>query len=458
VTRTTNPQPLDPLRELHRSLDRRRRPEDIAQLVAEVLAGRLTWSEQRTLRRASRGAAKNAPGWYSSMSEDFARPVGIERQRKVAEQLFSRTPPLAVDRCSDPVAIREYLTEAEREIAKPFGRNDFKADRLNRTAREAAGIEISKRQYNKRFRLAARIERKRLRLLRELKKRSFTLLSKSRLASRLSWEEFGGDLDTACFIAYLTARCNLRSVFTIRGQERPYDEIAEMLMQRCRQNPAANWWAIAHAWPDQEVLCRLSDARKGELLGRWFAILQSLAEFLREVWEANEFDARTMIVRRGNDSSTWNNTAGAWNKARDSWFALLTALNMEDVIERMCPGKVLRLMAADVAAWHRSVGNTLETDTLVWQALPFPWEVLSGQAECRRDTVEAVCRKLGIDANKKGWIAPRTGGVVQPFRPTPELVHGVSVGHPELARVLKKLGFFSGKGLKLPPEVEEQWT
>jgi hypothetical protein len=47
---------------------------------------------------------------------------------------------------------------------------------------------------------------------------------------------------------------------------------------------------------------------------------------------------------------------------------------------------------------------------------------------------------------------------VQPFRPTPELVHGVSVGHPELARVLKKLGFFSGKGLKLPPEVEEQWT
>jgi hypothetical protein len=439
----------DPLRELFESLDRRRRPEDVAQLVGDVLADRLSPKEERILKRASRGALAHFADWFSSMSDDFARPMGMERQCSVAAKLFTETPACPPEKCGDPAAVREYLTVAEREIAKEFGRNDFKYDRLNREAREAAGLDISKRQYNKRFRLAARMERKRLRLLRELKKRSYTLISKSRLASRLSWDEFRQDLDSACFIAYYTSRCNLRSEFTISGQQRPYDEIADMLFQRCRRNDSADWWSIAHAYPDQEVLRRLSDSQKGELLGRWYGILQSLAEFLHELWMANSFDAQTMIVRRGNDSTTWNTTAGAWNKARDSWFALLVALDMEDVIERLCPGKALRLMAADVAAWHRMTGNTLEVDTFVWQKLPFPWEVVSGLKECRRDYVEAVCREHGIDPVKKGWSAPRTGGKVQVFRPTPELVHGVTVGHPGLALVLKKLGYFSGKSIKL---------
>jgi hypothetical protein len=125
---------------------------------------------------------------------------------------------------------------------------------------------------------------------------------------------------------------------------------------------------------------------------------------------------------------------------------------MEDLIEQMCPGKVLRLMAADVAAWHRAAGNTLEEDTLVWQKLPRPWEVLTGEKRCRRDYVEAVCREHGVDPAKKGWCAPRMGSVIYPFRPTPELVHGVTVGHPGLALVLRKLGVFSGKELKLPEE------
>lgn len=440
------------MHELFTSLDRRRRPEDIAQLVSDVLGDRLTWAESRTLKRAARGALQHVAGWFTSMSEDFLRPIGMERQRAVAAQLFTATLPLAESACSDPDAIREYLTAAEREIGKNFSRSDFKADRLNRDARAAIGLDISRRQYNKRFRLAARMERKRLRIVRELQKRCFTLIGKSRLASQLSWEEFARDADSACFIAYYTARCNLRSEFTISGQQRPYDEIADMLFQRCRRSDTTNWWAIAHVHPDQEVLRHLSDRQQGELLGRWFAILQSLAEFLREVWEANDFDAQTMIVRRGNDSSTWNNTAGAWNKARDSWFSLLFALDMEDLIEQMCPGKVLRLMAADVAAWHRAAGNTLEEDTFVWQKLPRPWEVLTGEKRCRRDYVEAVCREHGIDPAKKGWSAPRTGRTIAPFRPTPELVHGVTVGHPGLALVLRKLGVFSGKELKLPEE------
>lgn len=449
MTDTTEFGRTDSFRELFDSLDRRRRPEDIAELVRDVLAGNLSPAEQRVIEPVATGALKNSWGWFSSMLDDFARPVGMERQCQRAALLFAGTPALGAERSSDPEAVRLYLMEAEREIGMSFGMSDFKTDRRNRESRRSIGLDLSKRKYNKRFRLAARMERKRQRLIRELTKRSYTLIGKSRLASRITWDEFCADLDSACFVAYYTARCNLRSVFTNQQQQRPYDEVADMLFQRCRGSSSASWWTIVQVYPDPKVLANLSEAQKGTLLGRWFAILQSLAEFLKEIWEANDFDEKHMIVRRGNDSTTWNTTASAWNKARESWFALLFALEMEDLVERLCPGKVLRLMAADVAAWHRISGNTLEEDTLVWQKLPRPWEVLSGTKTCSRDYVEAVCRENGIDAAKKGWIAPRSGGTIHPFRPTPELVHGVEVADPALALVLRKLGFFSGKGIRV---------
>jgi hypothetical protein len=112
-----------------------------------------------------------------------------------------------------------------------------------------------------------------------------------------------------CFIAYYVARCNLRSEFTTLGQQRPY-------------------------------------------------------------WERGGINRETMVVRRGNDSSAWNNTAGAWNKARGSWIALLQAMGMTEELDSMCFGKVLRLMAADVAAWHRLSGGELEPDTKVWSEVP----------------------------------------------------------------------------------------
>jgi hypothetical protein len=46
---------------------------------------------------------------------------------------------------------------------------------------------------------------------------------------------------------------------------------------------------------------------------------------------------------------------------------------------------------------------------------------------------------------KTGWTHARRGGAVATFRPTPELVHGVSVGHPGLALLLRRWGVFSGK-------------
>jgi hypothetical protein len=229
------------------------------------------------------------------------------------------------------------------------------------------------------------------------------------------------------------------------GQQRPYDEIADMLFTRCKQrDDKANWWAIAHVFPEAFALAQLTDAQKGRLLGAWLSALYDIASLLKEVWERGGINRETMVVRRGNDSSTWNNTAGAWNKARGSWIALLQAMGMTEELDSMCFGKVLRLMAADVAAWHRLSGGELEPDTKVWNEVPLPWEALSGEAGCNRAMVEAICRKRGVDPVKKGWTAAAQKPVAE-FRPTPELVHGVTVSAPQLAAAIRKAGWFSGK-------------
>jgi hypothetical protein len=443
------------LDELYESLSRRRRPEDVARLILDGFADLYTAPEQRTIRKAARGALANPAVGFTSMAEDFARPVGMTAQLLTAFTLFDAVPQLPVPTHDDPSAVTGYLVAAGRTIGKAAGASDFKADRLNRAARRASGLDLSKRQYNKRFRLLARMEAKRDRLARELRKRFFTLVGKSRLASRVPAEEFRADAATACFIAYYTARCNLRSEFTIAGQQRPYDEIADVLFRVCRRSDAARWAAVAHVLPDREVLARVPDDEKGKLLARWFGILEEIAEFLREVWEANRFNRATMVVQRGNDSSTWNATAGAWNKARESWVALLHALEADELLDALCPGKVLRLMAADVAAWHRLAGGGPDPDTAVWAELPFPWEVLAGRAECSRERVEQACGRHGVDPVKKGWTAPRPGRGVAAFRPTPELVHGVTIGHVGLAAILRKAGVFSGKGIRLPAPPED---
>ncbi|MFN3649134.1 MAG: hypothetical protein ACK47B_06085 [Armatimonadota bacterium] len=432
------------LRELYQSLDQRWRPENVAEKLQQLLGAEADRSTAARLRKVAEHARPTWwTSWLSSMPEDFARPVGMGRQLERARVLFD-TPERPGD--LNLVGIREYLETISARIVKSVGHSDFKADRLNRTQRREAGLgEISRRRYNKLFRLAGRMEQKLAQLARELEKREFTLVSKSRLASRLTWEEFSQDRNTACFLAYYVARCNLRSEFTISGQQKPYDELCDALFQRCRASATTNWWALAHAFPDREVLEHLTEEQKGWLLGMWYDVLYRIGRLLHRTWERSSINRETMIVRRGNDSSTWNITAGAWNRAREGWIAVVYALGMEEILERQCLGKVLRLMAADVARWHRVSGGDLDPDTKVWAELPLPWDVLSGEAECSRAQVEAVCGRHGVDPVKKGWAAPRPGRQVQAFRPTPELVHGVAIASPELATLLRKAGWFSAK-------------
>lgn len=425
------------LRELFRSLDERWRPEDIAQKVLKLLD--MNVHERRIIVKAANAGKQN---FWSSMTSDFDRPKDMSRQLRVAQELFGKEILFSPD---DVAKIEEWIKFAEQSIGKEFGCNDFKKDRLPKADRKAVGIDISRRQYNKRFRLAVRLEKKARTLAREQFKRSLTLASKNRLASRITWDDFSADINSAAFIAYFVARCNLRSVFTNSSQVRPYDEICEMLMQRCNGTPnETNWWAIAHVLPNSEVLCHLDDEQKGVLLAGFFDLMSEAATFLKELWAVNSF-TEDMVVRKGNDSTTWNVTAGAWNKLRDGWFALMYDLGMVEAVERMCPGKVLRLMAADVAYWHRQSGGGVHADTSVWKELPRPWEVISGNVACPMSLVEVTCAKFGVDPVKSGWSAPKPGRTIEAYSPTPELVHGVAVASPLLAAMLRKSGVFSGK-------------
>ena len=106
-----------------------------------------------------------------------------------------------------------------------------------------------------------RLERKLQRFERERHRIEYQLIGKHGLSYTLRWEEFSRDVDSACFIAYYTARGNLRSVFTNGAQTRAFDEVSAMLLDRCRDQLATNSWTIAHAYSGQEVLGYLSPAR-----------------------------------------------------------------------------------------------------------------------------------------------------------------------------------------------------
>ncbi|MFI0985629.1 hypothetical protein [Streptomyces exfoliatus] len=441
----------EPLRQLYASLRLRKRPEDIAQLIQDLYTARGITPDAATAAALEKAAAHSlSRTWhgYTSMLEDFARPVGAQRQLGRAASLFATVPDLPEAAGEDPAEIEAVIRRAGEEIRRQYGENDFGLDRLNREERAEAGIgDLSKRQYNKRFRLLRRMEAKLARLLHEQRRYEVVVTGKGALAHALPYELFAEDPDTAAFVAYLTARTHMRSVFTNGRQRRPYDEVADALVQRLRAAEGrTNWYAVAHVHPTAEVLGHLSDDELVRLLVRWNRFLREVAELLEDAWNRSSIEAASMIVRRGDDSSTWNQAAQAWSTARAHWFALMTELGQQEVLDRVCPGKVPRLMAADVAYWHRRSGGGLHPDTYVWSDLPRPWEVLRGEAECPRSLVASVCKRYGVDPVAGGWTAPRPTAEAVGFRRTPELVHGVAVADPLMASALRSAGVFSGKG------------
>lgn len=450
--------PKAALTQLYESLDRRRRPEDVAGLVLAALAGQLSNRELGTLSQVAAVSAR----WFgqSSMSDDFARPVGGQAQVAATGRVFAiggdqpgTLDPAVHDALAavdpaDPAALLEFVRRVGTSIGATPERLDFRSDRLNREARAEAGIELSKRQYNRRFRVLQRVAAKASTLEREQAKRRLTLTARAGFAATISEEQFAADPNAACFVAYYTAKRKLRREFTLSGRDNPFDQVAKLLMDRCEANRQTDWWMIAQVYPTSGVLRRLPDERRGELLGRWSAAMSEIAGMLAALWASSEYDREGMIVQRGNDSSTWNLLAGAYNAARAAWLGCLEATNSLDALDVACPGKVMMLIAADLAAWHRLTGGGLHPDTAVWARLPLPWDVLSGRATCTRDDVLAACAEAGVDPVRNGWTVPRPPGRPGRFRPTPELVHGVAVADPVWASLLRSAGVFSGKRIK----------
>ena len=246
---------VTPMQELFESLRRRRRPEDVAEFVRELLGGRLSAAEGVLLEKAAQGALARRPWGSTSMAEDFARPVGLARQVNVSAPASPAAAPGAAA-CDDPTVLTPYVADASRVIAKTPGRSDFQSDRLDRGGRRAAGLgELSRRQYNKRFRLLARIEHKLATLKREIHKR-----------------EAHADLEVAPGLAAWLGRLLRRrqrrllhrlpggagrpaSVFTCGQQKRAYDAIADMLspIAGLPRRPTGGPWPtstpIRTCWP-----------------------------------------------------------------------------------------------------------------------------------------------------------------------------------------------------------------
>lgn len=450
------------IKQLFDTLQERKRPEDVAEMVLGLIENSLTTNQRLVLEAKAKGSlVKNFWG-YTSMVQEFAKTKGAEKQVIKAIEIFQLQ---NIERTDYTISenIEKFIQEVSLVINKQVGHNNFKHDRLTKTQRKEIGLDLSKRSYNKKWRILKNLEKKLLTIIRENKKNEFQRISKHGIVHHLDFDNFSKDLNTACFIAYYNSRCNLRSVFTNTSQEQPFDKICEVLLDRCKRKQSAfldffkhtksnqsnstNWLAISYIYTSQEVLSNLSDEEKGKLLGKWTTILQNIANLLEEVWDKSSINKQTMIVKRGNDSTTWNNTAGAWNKARDNWMNLIYALGLDYILEGICFGKVLRLMAADVAMWHSVSGGKLDPNTEVWNKLPLPWRVFEGKEKCNKEMVIKCCNEAGIDSEKSGWIAPKVHGVTE-LKPTPELVHGVAISNPFLANALKQHRFFSGKSIR----------
>jgi hypothetical protein len=458
---------------LYAGLSGREQPESVAVAVVPLIRDRLTPAERASFNRGLRVRLARSYGRFgsghtyadadlfadpadgfegydvSSMPTTFESAASLNRQARVLSLIsgFTRAGgALFPDFDRSPAALDQLLAYARAQIGLQARQADFKRDRLNRAARAAHGYEISRRRYDKLFRAIVHLEALRAERAQTADLVRLARFAKTAFAAELVRERFGRDGASAAFVAYLCANLGRRSLFTNGRQAGAFDERANALFAALGRSSNTDWFAIAHVFPRADVLDRLSVEERAHLLERSLAVLSETAARLEAAALSGDIDTATMIVTRGNDSSTWNALAGAWNRARDFWIALIYSLGQERLFEAFLPGKVLRLMAADVAAWHRQTAGNLHDDTPIWAALPRPWAVMAGRARCGRAEIEAACAAVGVESRRTGWSAARPRMYVEPTRPTPETVHGVIVGHPALAAFLRRIDAFGGHG------------
>ncbi len=431
-------------RDLFEDLKRRPMPEHVAGRLLMLPTIKRDKTMAGILQKVARNATPN-----SSMSQSWFQVVDKAKQIELAKVLFAaylKKHPFKPVRWSVEAHGDKFLRHLSNSLGRSVGEIDMKGDRLTRKDRKKNRIFYkAKNAYNKRFRFLVRLEGHFDTYKKEYRLSNYRLLGKAGLVDAIQYNDFIKSPWGMAFVSYYTARKNRRSTFTNDSQSRPMDTVAKALLEKCKTDPKTNWAVIAAVLPEKDVLARLKSRTKGKFLGMWSNSLMGITNDLERMWRDGRINLETMIVRRGNDSTGWNITAQAWNAARTSWMAMLVDLGQDGLLTKVLPGKVMRLMAADVAHWHRATGGELHPDTRVWSALPKPWEVLRGDVLCTRQMVESACRSAGLDPKKSGWVEPRVSTKAEAYKPTPELVHGVEVVSPEFALLFRKWGVFSGK-------------
>jgi len=449
------------LDELHATLTRRASCEQVASIIAAGARLNANAAHQCAL------VAAGHPAWHvSSMPDDYERAEpNAGPQLAAAEGMFGWRRGLwgAANRepdPSDPEYLRHVVTLLGLYVGGWQPGMDWKINRLDRRSRHILDpeVDLSRRQYDRRVRLLRRISDKADAIEERRAFRDMVLVGRSGFAHEIPARRFKADPAAACFIAYYVARKGRRREFTLAGRENPVDQLTQALYARCKaKGSRTDWYMIAMVYPRPAVIAKLSDEERGMLTGRWWQVMSATADRLARVWPwRNEPDPvkvayarQKMIVRRGMDSSAWNITASAYNTARAGWLNVGHQVNPA-LLDPFCPGKVMRLMAADLAFWHQASGGDVDPNTRVWAELPLPWDVIHGLARCDAGQVRYACRRVMLDPDASGWTAPRATGPAAQFRPTPELVHGVEVASPQWAALLRGAGVFGGTGKARP--------
>lgn len=124
---------MSELRELYKTLSQRKRPEDVAELVLQILKGDLTKKEKSTLNMAAKRSLKKALYGYTSMAQEFASAIGAEKQMKKTIELFKLVPMDEFDANHAP-DIQAFINAVAPIIHKSVGANNFVGDRSKSTS------------------------------------------------------------------------------------------------------------------------------------------------------------------------------------------------------------------------------------------------------------------------------------------------------------------------------------
>lgn len=459
---------MDTLKQLYTGLAGRPAPQDVAETILQVPDVEMP----ATVRGQLEGLAQSRSVY---MGDTFPKHSGLQRPAESAEKLVGQVAeklnrePLWAPDGQDPNALRAWIDEAlallgfaDREPQpthrtpppsgferSPWGsRPSPRGDRLGhadfreRLSSAECDPRVPRRLYRHAVRAVLHLQQRAEVFAARKDLEYVTRFAKSRLAGDITFDGFSADVPTALFVAYYTSRLTMRTMFA-SSQVRPMDELAEQLLGWAMGSATCRYDVLAHVLTRQSILSQLSDRQLQDLGDKYWTALTAASRCLEKAWDPNR-DRSEMVVRRGDDSTTWNLASRAFNQARTGLLNLQLAgvenpFGAPDVL----PGKVPALVASDIAAAHMLSGELQHGDVTVWAELPLPWEVVLYGVRCPVALVEQTCEMYAVDP-RVGWTHPYRQEQLEAVEAAPNLVHGVAVNDPVIAAALHESGWFGG--------------